>query len=74
MEKSDSAKIIKMHPLSIASICDHYTRVNSGGSRLKKNDPVVGLLFGTQNGLNVDIIDASDAIYEVSSFLYLLVD
>jgi len=28
------------------------------------NSPVIGLLFGIQNGLEVSIIDASDAIYE----------
>lgn len=67
MEKSASEKVVRVHPLAIASICDHYTRVAMGGSILKKNDPVVGLLFGTQEGLNVDIIDATDAIYTVGS-------
>ena len=36
-----------------------------GGSQLKKNDPVVGLIFGVQNGLDVQIMDATDAVYDV---------
>jgi hypothetical protein len=67
MEKSVSEKVVRVHPLAIASICDHYTRVAMGGSIFKKNDPVVGLLFGTQEGLTVDIIDATDAIYNVDA-------
>jgi hypothetical protein len=51
--------------LAIASICDHYTRVAAGGSKMPSNSPVIGLLFGVQNGLDISIIDASDAIYEV---------
>jgi len=27
MEKSDAAKKVHVHPLAIASVCDHYTRV-----------------------------------------------
>jgi len=30
MEKSDAAaKTVHVHPLAIASICDHYTRVGA---------------------------------------------
>eukprot|EP00596_Hydrurales_sp_CCMP1899_P002542 CAMPEP_0119035040 /NCGR_PEP_ID=MMETSP1177-20130426/2023_1 /TAXON_ID=2985 /ORGANISM="Ochromonas sp, Strain CCMP1899" /LENGTH=263 /DNA_ID=CAMNT_0006992919 /DNA_START=363 /DNA_END=1154 /DNA_ORIENTATION=- len=32
---------------------------------MPSNSPVIGLLFGVQNGLDISIIDASDAIYEV---------
>jgi hypothetical protein len=67
MEKSDDVKKVRVHPLAIASICDHYTRVSMGGTILKPSDPVVGLLFGTQSGLTVEIIDATDAIYTVSA-------
>ena len=35
MEKSASEKQVRVHPLAIASICDHYTRVAMGGSLLK---------------------------------------
>mmetsp|Transcript_52 Transcript_52/g.63 ORF Transcript_52/g.63 Transcript_52/m.63 type:complete len:306 (-) Transcript_52:403-1320(-) len=60
-----SSKKVGLHPLAIASICDHYTRVAAGGSKMPSNSPVIGLLFGVQNGLDISIIDASDAIYEV---------
>ena len=65
MEKSASGRVIRVHPLAIASICDHHTRVTQGGSIFQKDAPVVGLLFGTQKGLVVDIVDATDAIYTV---------
>jgi COP9 signalosome complex subunit 6 len=38
-----------------------------GGSKLPSNYPVIGLLFGIQTGLDVSIIDATDALYEVDS-------
>lgn len=62
---SNSAKKIGLHPLAIASICDHYTRVNMGGTKFRPDDPVLGFLFGVQNGLDVSIIDATEAVYEV---------
>ena len=65
IEKTESSRKIHVHPLSITSICDHFTRVQMGGSQLKKNDPVVGLIFGVQNGLDVEIMDATDAVYDV---------
>lgn len=63
MSKTNSTKKVAVHPLAIASICDHYTRVQAGGSKFQKNDPVVGLLFGTQSGLYVEVIDGTDAVY-----------
>jgi len=60
-------KRIFVHPLAIASICDHHTRVAMGGSLFKPTDPAIGLLFGTQTGLDVEIIDATDAIYSMES-------
>ena len=65
IESAESARKIHVHPLSITSICDHFTRVQMGGSQLKKNDPVVGLIFGVQNGLDVQIMDGTDAVYDV---------
>ena len=65
IEKGESARQIHVHPLCITSICDHFTRVQMGGSQLKRNDPVVGLIFGVQNGLDVQIMDGTDAVYNV---------
>lgn len=64
-EKKESGRVVHVHPLAITSICDHQTRVKVGGSLLGKDDPVVGLLFGVQQGLDVQVIDGTDAIYEV---------
>lgn len=58
--------------LAIASICDHYTRVAAGGSRMASNSPVIGLLFGVQDGLDISIIDATDAIYDVVGGVVIL--
>lgn len=54
-----------IHPLAIATICDHHTRVSVGGTQLGSNDPVIGLLLGFQSGLDVHIIDGTDAVYEI---------
>jgi hypothetical protein len=67
-------KRIFMHPLAIASICDHHTRVAMGGSLFKPTDPAIGLLFGTQSGLDVEIIDATDAIYSISNSGEIVLD
>jgi hypothetical protein len=56
---------VSIHPLAITSICDHYTRVSVGGSKLPKVYPVIGLLFGVQNGQEVSLFDGTDAIYEI---------
>lgn len=67
IDKGESARNVYVHPLAITSICDHFTRVQMGGSKLKKDDPVVGLIFGVQNGLDVQIMDGTDAIYTVEN-------
>lgn len=61
----DKSKKLRLHPLAISSICDHHTRVLLGGSKTPHNAPVIGLLFGIQNGLEISIVDASDALYHV---------
>ncbi len=50
-------------------MCDHFSRVSSGGSRLRPADPVLGLLFGSsgQAGQARALHDASDAIYTAAS-------
>jgi hypothetical protein len=39
---------------------------------MASDSPVIGLLFGVQNGLDISIIDAADAIYEGKLFSTLL--
>ena len=60
---------IKIHPLAIIGISDHQTRIATGGSPLtslpsssssKKLPPIVGLLFGYQNGITISIVDAEE--------------
>jgi len=51
-------KTIKCHPLALIAITDHQTRAATGGSALPPGSPVVGLLFGHQDGLTVSILDA----------------
>lgn len=58
---------LSIHPLCIATICDHYTRVTVGGSRLPKDYPVIGLLFGTHLGAHISINDAADAVYDLDA-------
>jgi len=58
------SKKVGVHPLAIANICDHYTRVRVGGSKLANDAPVIGLLFGVQDGLTIEVMDASEAVYD----------
>ena len=55
---AEQEKTIKCHPLALIAITDHQTRVVTGGSALPPGAPVVGLLFGHQDGLTVSILDA----------------
>lgn len=36
-----------------------------GGTKFQPNDPVIGFLFGIQDGLDISIIDATEAVYEM---------
>lgn len=56
---------VGIHPLVVASTCDHYTRVSSGGSKLSMDAPVYGLLFGTKDNVRVSICDCADLVYNV---------
>ena len=47
-------------------MCDHYTRLSLGGSILPPNAPVIGLLFGTRDGVNTSLHDATEAVYQYS--------
>lgn len=50
----------------IASACDHFTRVSTGGSKLPKEAPVYGLLFGVRTDCNVSVCDSVDINYTCS--------
>ena len=65
-----SHRNVYIHPLAIASICDHHTRVTCSGTRLAANAAVLGLLFGIidKHNSNIAICDAVDVIYDVDSF------
>jgi hypothetical protein len=49
--------------LVVASTCDHFTRVTTGGSKLPASAPVYGLLFGTRNDEVCSICDSVDINY-----------
>lgn len=48
-------------------MCDFYTSVRNGGTKLMNNDPVIGLLFGRRNDTQFEVIDSSEAIYSVEN-------
>lgn len=51
---------IKVHPLVIMSIADHYTR-----EKVQKNSTrVLGALFGRQNGREVDILESFELLWK----------
>lgn len=47
----------------IIGISDHHTRVTTGGSALPLSAPIVGLLFGYQDGSTISIVDAEEMEY-----------
>lgn len=57
-------KTLKLHPLAIIGISDHYTRVSTGGSALPLTAATIGLLFGQKevliNECVITIIDAEE--------------
>ncbi len=56
---------IELHPLCIISISDHYMRVSMGGGKQSPDAKIVGLLMGTEDGLDVSIYDAVEVVYDV---------
>ncbi|CAN0313146.1 unnamed protein product, partial [Laminaria digitata] len=46
--------------LTVITISDHHTRVSTGGGAQEAGGRVIGLLFGSQNGLDVSIFDAME--------------
>lgn len=46
--------------LTVITISDHHTRVSTGGGAQAAGGRVIGLLFGSQNGLDVSIYDAME--------------
>lgn len=59
---------IQIHPLVIVNITDHQTRQKCN-SHLSQTETlqVIGVLFGIQNGLNVDVYDSFEMKYDVSN-------
>mmetsp|Transcript_29520 Transcript_29520/g.49420 ORF Transcript_29520/g.49420 Transcript_29520/m.49420 type:complete len:314 (+) Transcript_29520:43-984(+) len=51
--------------LVVASACDHYTRISTGGSKLAVDSPVYGLLFGTKIPSSVAASGGSSAVEKV---------
>jgi hypothetical protein len=51
----------------ITSVCDHYTRLTLNGSLLPSDAPTLGLLFGTKDGENISICDATEAVYKFTN-------
>jgi len=62
-----SEKNLMVHPLAIIGMSDHHTRIQMGGSPLHPSSPVLGLLFGWQDGLDICIIDSEEIEYSHSS-------
>eukprot|EP01084_Bolivina_argentea_P157143 273848_1 len=56
---------IELHPLCIISISDHYMRVSMGGGKQSSDAKIVGLLMGTEDGLDISIYDAVEVVYDV---------
>jgi len=56
-------RTINLHPLSIISISDHFTRVSMGASVQSDKSRILGLLFGVQVGREVSIFDSCEVVY-----------
>lgn len=52
--------------LTVITISDHHTRVSTGGGAQEAGGRVIGLLFGSQNGLDVSIYDAMEVACTVA--------
>lgn len=57
---SDLSPMCRAQQLTVITISDHHTRVSTGGGTQKAGGRVIGLLFGSQNGLDVSIYDAME--------------
>lgn len=54
---------IKVHPLVVMSIADHYTRDKIQVSK----DRVIGTLFGTQTGREVDVLESFEIAWKLDA-------
>jgi COP9 signalosome complex subunit 6 len=54
---------IKVHPLVVMSVADHYTR----DLMQVKKDRVIGTLFGTQQGREVDILESFEIAWKLDA-------
>lgn len=64
---ADGGRRVALHPLAIVGVSDHYTRVKVGGGRQVPDSPILGLLFGKQQSLEVWIFDAIELVYAPSA-------
>ncbi|CAM9106514.1 unnamed protein product [Discosporangium mesarthrocarpum] len=62
--KGDGDRNVMLHPLTVITISDHYTRVSTGGGTQGAGERIIGLLFGVQDGLDVSIYDAMEVACE----------
>jgi COP9 signalosome complex subunit 6 len=66
------SKKVTVRPLALATCCDHHARVRLGSQKqseeklMPRNAPVIGLVLGTQTGIDICIMDTVDAVYTVS--------
>lgn len=67
MSTSVPSKQVLLHPLCLASICDHYTRIVVGGTKLPPDSPVLGIILGKQDADTITFFDVSEAIFDVSN-------
>jgi len=63
---TDGGRRVALHPLAIVGVSDHFTRVKVGGAKQSAESPILGLLFGKQDGLEVWISDALELVYAAS--------
>lgn len=63
-KSSNNERKVLLHPLAIIGISDHHTSIEAGGSIKPRGSKVLGLLWGRQQGLEVDIMDAVELGYE----------
>ena len=63
---ADADRVIKLHPLVLINISDHYTRASlrSTGSSLQSGGAATGVLFGVQRDDVVDIYESFEMVYD----------
>ena len=60
---SQSDREVKLHPLVLINISDHYTREKVKGG--DKGRRVYGVLFGVQDGMVADVCESYEMVYTI---------